>query len=131
MTDLRYDTRDNSICWSTSNSGEFIQLLPNEDGGAMIGTIKAFAALPLKADAINVPFHGGKTVPVKGWRLGTSDIILVKLPGGYSITHRPTGVQIIAGLYKTRAYALDQLPRVVIALSRARDTIANWQTLNY
>lgn len=131
MTDLRYDGRDNSICWETPNSGDFIELQSNENGGVILDSIKALAALPLKADSIRVPFTGGEMKQVKGWRLGTSDITLVKLPNGYSVTHRPTGVQIIAGLYKTRAYALDQLPRAVIALSRARGVIANWQTLNY
>lgn len=131
MKNLRYDSYDSTICWETSNSGDFIELRPNEDSGVILDTIKALAALPLKADSIRVPFTGGELVSVKGWRLGTSDITLVKLPNGYSVTHRPTGTQIIAGLYKTRAYALDQLPRAVIALSRARDVIANWQTINF
>ena len=128
---LKYDDRLNLICWETPNSNDFIGLRPYEDGPVMIDTIEAFAALPLKADALFIPCTGGSLKPVKGWRIGTSDITLVKLPGGYSITHRPTGVQIVGGLYKTRAQALDQLPRAVIELSRGRDIVANWRTLNF
>lgn len=131
MKKLEYDDCFNQICWETSNSSDFIDLRPNEDGPVMIDTIEAFAALPLKADALVIPYTGGKIKSVKGWRIGTSDITLVKLPGGYSITHRPTGVQITGGLYKTRAQALDQLPRAVIELSRGRDIVANWRTLNF
>lgn len=131
MTDLRYDERDNTICWETASSSDFIELRPNEDGPVMIDTIEAFAALPLKADALFIPCRGDEIKSVKGWRLGESDITLVKLTGGYSITHRPTGVQIVGGLYKTRAQALDQLPRAVIELSRGRDIVANWRTLNF
>lgn len=131
MKNLKYDNRLNLICWETANSSDFIELRPNEDGPVMINTIEAFAALPLKTDALVIPCTGGKLKQVKGWRLGESDITLVKLPGGYSITHRPTGVQITGGLYKTRAQALDQLPRAVIELSRGRDIVANWRTLNF
>ncbi len=131
MKNLKYDDRLNLICWETAGSSDFIELRPNEDGPIMIDTIEAFAALPLKADALKIPCTGGKIKPVKGWRLGESDITLVKLTGGYSITHRPTGVQIIGGLYKTRAQALDQLPRAIIELSRARDIIPGWRTLNF
>lgn len=131
MKNLKYDDRLNLICWETTNSSDFIELRPYEDGPAMIDTIDAFAALPLKADALVIPCRGDEIKPVKGWRLGDSDITLVKLTSGYSITHRPTGVQIIGGLYKTRAQALDQLPRAVIELSRARNIIANWRTLNF
>ena len=131
MKNLKCDDRLNLICWETANSFDFIDLRPNEDGPVMINTIEAFAALPLKADALVIPCMGGKLKQAKGWRIGTSDITLVKLPGGYSITHRPTGVQITGGLYKTRAQALDQLPRAVIELSRGRDIVANWRTLNF
>lgn len=131
MTNLKYDDRLNLICWETTSSSDFIELRPNEDRPIMIDTIEAFAALPLKADALVIPCTGGKLKQAKGWRIGTSVITLVKLPGGYSITHRPTGVQITGGLYKTRAQALDQLPRAVIELSRARNIIANWRTLNF
>ncbi len=131
MKNLKYDDRLNLICWETANSSNFIELRPNEDGSVMIDTIEAFAALPLKADALVIPCTGDKLKQVKGWRIGTSDVTLVKLPGGYSITHRPTGVQITGGLYKTRVQALDQLPRVVITLSRGRDILVSWQTLNY
>lgn len=131
MKNLKYDDRLNLICWETACSSDFIELRPNEDGPVMIDTIEALAALPLKADALKIPCTGGDLKQVKGWRLGESDITLVKLTGGYSITHRPTGVQIVVGLYKTRAQALDQLPRAVIKLSRARNIIANWRTLNF
>lgn len=131
MTNLKYDDRLNLICWETTSSSDFIELRPNEDGPVIIDTIDAFAALPFKADTLKIPCTGGNLKQVKGWRLGGSDITLVKLPGGYSITHRPTGVQIVGGLYKTRAQALDQLPRAVIELSRARNIIANWRTLNF
>lgn len=131
MKNLKYDDRLNLICWETPNSNDFIELRPNEDGSIIIDTINAFAALPFKADALKIPCTGGNLKQVKGWRIGTSEITLVKLPGGYSITHRPTGVQIIGGLYKTRAQALDQIPRAVIELSRARNIIANWRTLNF
>lgn len=131
MKNLKYDARDNTICWETINSSDFIELRPNEDGPVMIDTIEAFAALPLKADALVIPCRGDEIKPVKGWRLGESDITLVKLTGGYSITHRPSGAQIVGGLYKTRAQALDQLPRAVTELSRARNIIANWRTLNF
>lgn len=131
MKNLKYDDRLNLICWETPNSSDFIELHPNENGCVMINTINAFAALPLKADTLVIPCNGGETKSVKGWRLGESDITLVKLTGGYSITHRPTGVQIVGGLYKTRAQALDQLPRAVIELSRGRDIVANWRTLNF
>lgn len=131
MKNLKYDNRLNLICWETAGSPDFIELRPNEDGPVMINTIEAFTALPLKADVLVIPCMGGKLKQVKGWRIGTSDISLVKLPGGYSITHRPTGVQITGGLYKTRARALDQLPRAVIELSRGRDIVANWRTLNF
>lgn len=131
MKNLKYDDRLNLICWETPNSNDFIELRPNEDGPVMIDTIEAFAALPLKADAIVIPCTGDNLKQVKGWRLGDSNITLVKLPSGYSITHRPTGVQIVGGLYKTRAQALDQLPRAVIELSRGRDIVANWRTLNF
>lgn len=131
MKNLKYDGRLNLICWETASSSDFIELRPNEDGPVMIDTIEAFAALPLKADALVIPCKGDEIKPVKGWRIGTSDITLIKLPGGYSITHRPTGVQIVGGLYKTRAQALDQLPRAVIELSRGRDIVANWRTLNF
>lgn len=131
MTNLKYDDRDNTICWETPNSNDFIELRPNEDGLVMIDTIEALAALPLKADALKIPCTGDDLKQVKGWRLGESDITFVKLTGGYSITHRPTGAQIIGGLYKTRAQALDQLPRAVIELSRGRDIVANWRTLNF
>lgn len=131
MKNLKYNDYLNLICWETPNSSDFIELRPNEDGPVMIDTIEAFAALPLKADAIVIPCTGDNLKQVKGWRLGDSNITLVKLPGGYSITHRPTGAQIIGGLYKTRAQALDQLPRAVIELSRARDIVANWYTLNF
>nr|DAF22993.1 MAG TPA: hypothetical protein [Caudoviricetes sp.] len=130
MKNLKYDDRLNLICWETAGSSDFIELRPYEDGPAIIDTIDAFAALPLKADALFIPCTGGSLKPVKGWRLGDSDITFVKLSGGYSITHRSTGVQITGGLYKTRAQALDQLPRAVIELSRARNIIANWRTLN-
>lgn len=128
---LKYDDRLNLICWETPNSNDFIELRPNENGAAILEAIKALATLPFKADALFIPCTGGSLKPVKGWRIGTSDITLVKLPGGYSITHRPTGVQIVGGLYKTRAQALDQLPRAVIELSRGRDIVANWRTLNF
>lgn len=118
MKNLKYNDRLNLICWETACSSDFIELRPNEDGPVMIDTIEAFAALPLKADVLVIPCTGGKLKQVKGWRLGESDITFVKLSGGYSITHRPTGVQITCGLYKTRAQALDQLPRAVIELSR-------------
>lgn len=131
MKNLKYDARDNTICWETASSSDFIELRPNEDGLVMIDTIEAFAALPLKADTLVIPCTGGDVKQVRGWRIGTSDITLIKLPGGYSITHRPTGVQIVGGLYKTRAQALDQLPRAVIELSRGRDIVANWRTLNF
>lgn len=131
MYDLKYDAQNNTICWKTASSYDFIELRPYEDGPVMIDTIEAFAALPLKADALVIPCMGGKLKQAKGWRIGTSDITLVKLPGGYSITHRPTGAQITGGLYKTRARALDQLPRAVIELSRGRDIVANWCTLNF
>lgn len=131
MKNLKCDARDNTICWETASSSDFIELRPNEDGPVRIDTIEAFAALPLKADALVIPCRGDEIKLVKGWRIGTSDITLVKLTGGYSITHRPTGVQIVGGLYKTRAQALDQLPRAVIELSRARNIIANWRTLNF
>lgn len=131
MTNLKYDDRDNTICWETQNSNDFIELHPYEVGPAIINTIEALAALPLKADALVIPCRGDEIKPVKGWRIGTSDITFVKFTGGYSITHRPTGAQIIGGLYKTRAQALDQLPRAVTELSRARNIIANWRTLNF
>lgn len=131
MTNLKYNDYLNLICWETTSSSDFIELRPNEDGPAIINTIDAFAALPLKADALVIPCGGDEIKSVKGWRLGESDITLVKLSGGYSVTHRPTGVQIVGGLYKTRAQALDQLPRAVIELSRARSIIANWRTLNF
>lgn len=130
MKNLKYDARDNTICWETPNSSDFIELRPSENGAAILEAIKAFATLPLKADILVIPCKGDEIKSVKGWRLGDSDITLIKLPGGYSITHRPTGAQIIGGLYKTRAQALDQLPRAVIELSRARNIIANWRTLN-
>lgn len=131
MKNLKYDDRLNLICWETASSSDFIKLRPYEDGSIVIDTIEAFAALPLKADALVIPYRGGEIKPVKGWRIGTSDITLVKLPGGYSITHRPTGVSISGGLYKTRAQALDQLPRAIIELSRVRDIIPGWRTLNF
>nr|DAV24636.1 MAG TPA: putative peptide chain release factor domain protein [Caudoviricetes sp.] len=131
MTKLKYDARDNTICWETPNSSDFIELRPSENGAAILEAIKALATLPLKADTIVIPYRGIEIKSVKGWRLGGSDITLIKLTSGYSITHRPTGVQIIGGLYKTRAQALDQLPRAVIELSRARNIIANWRTLNF
>ena len=131
MKDLKYDDRLNLICWETASSSDFIELRPNEDGPVMIDTIEAFAALPLKADALVIPCTGGKLKQVKGWRLGDSNITLVRLSGDYSINHRPTGARILGGLYKTRAQALDQLPRAVIELSRARNIIANWRTLNF
>lgn len=131
MKDLRYDDRDNTICWGTPNSFDFIELRANEQGHTLVSTIKLYAMMQLKADALKIPCAGRELKAVKGWRLDGSDITLVKLTSGYSITHRPTGVQIIGGLYKTRAQALDQLPRAVIALSRARDIIANWRTLNF
>lgn len=131
MKNLKYDDRLNLICWETANSSDFIELRLNEDGPVMINTIEALAALPLKADALVIPYTGGELKQVRGWRIGTSNITLAKLSGGYSITHRPTGVQIAGGLYKTRAQALDQLPRAVIELSRGRDIVANWRTLNF
>lgn len=131
MKNLKYDARDNTICWETANSSDFIELRPSENGAAILEAVKALAALPFKADALKIPCTGGNLKQVSGWRIGTSDITLTKLLGGYSITHRPTGVQIIGGLYKTRAQALDQLPRAVIELSRARNIIANWRTLNF
>ena len=131
MKNLKYNDRLNLICWETPNSSDFIELRPNEDGPVMINTIEAFAALPLKTDALVIPCGGDEIKSVKGWRNGTTDITLVKLPGRYSNTHRPTGVQITGGLYKTRAQALDQLPRAVIELSRGRDIVANWRTLNF
>lgn len=131
MKNLKYDARDNTICWETTSSSDFIELRPYEDGPAIINTIDAFAALPLKADTIVIPYMGGKLKQVKGWRLGDSNITLVKLSGDYSINHRPTGARIVGGLYKTRAQALDQLPRAVIELSRGRDIVANWRTLNF
>lgn len=131
MKKLKYDDRFNRIYWETANSFNFIELRPNENGLVMLDAINAFAALPLKADALTIPCTGGELKQIKGWRIGTSDITLVKLTGGYSITHRPTGVQITGGLYKTRAQALDQLPRAVIELSRGRDIVANWRTLNF
>lgn len=131
MKNLKYDNRLNLICWETAGSSDFIELRPNEDGPVMINTIEAFAALPLKTDALVIPCRGDEIKSVKGWRLGESDITLAKLLGGYSIIHRPTGVQITGGLYKTRAQALDQLPRAVIELSRGRDIVANWRTLNF
>lgn len=131
MYDLKYDAQNNTICWKTASSYDFIELRPNEDGPVMINTIEAFAALPLKADALVIPWTGSELKQVRGWRLGESVITLVKLSGGYSITHRPTGVQITGGLYKTRAQALNQLPRAVIELSRGRDIVANWRTLNF
>ena len=131
MTKLKYDARDNTICWETPNSSDFIELRPSENGAVILEAIKALAALPLKADAIVTPCKGDEIKSVKGWRLGDSDITLIKLSGGYSITHRPTGAQIIGGLYKTRAQALDQLPRAVIELSRARGIISGWRTLNF
>nr|DAO52124.1 MAG TPA: hypothetical protein [Caudoviricetes sp.] len=130
MKNLKYNDRLNLICWETASSSDFIELRPYEDGPVIINTIDAFAALPLKADILVIPCKGDEIKSVKGWRLGDSDITLIKLSGGYSITHRPTGAQIIGGLYKTRAQALDQLPRAVIELSRARNIIANWRTLN-
>lgn len=131
MMNLKYDARDNTICWDAPNSSDFIELRPSENGAAILEAIKALATLPFKADALKIPCTGGDVKQVRGWRLGGSDITLVKLTSGYSITHRPTGVQIIGGLYKTRAQALDQLPRAVIELSRARNIIANWRTLNF
>lgn len=131
MKNLKYDDRLNLICWETASSSDFIELRPYEDGPAIINTIDAFAALPLKADTIVTPCTGGSLKPVKGWRLGDSDITLVKLSGDYSINHRPTGARILGGLYKTRAQALDQLPRAIIELSRARDIIPGWRTLNF
>ena len=131
MKNLKYDDRLNLICWETPSSSDFIELQPSENGATILEAIKALAALPLKADALVIPCRCDEIKPVKGWRIGTSDITLIKLPGGYSITHRPTGVQITGGLYKTRAQALDQLPRAVIELSRGRDIVANWRTLNF
>lgn len=131
MKNLKYNDRLNLICWETPNSSNFIELRPSENGAAILEAVKSFAALPFKADALKIPYSGGNLKQVKGWRLGGSDITLVKLTSGYSITHRPTGVQITGGLYKTRAQALDQLPRAVIELSRARNIIANWRTLNF
>lgn len=131
MKNLKYDDRLNLICWETACSSDFIELRPYEDGLAIINTIDAFAALPLKADTIVIPYMGGNLKQVKGWRLGDSNITLVKLSGGYSINHRPTGARILGGLYKTRAQALDQLPRAIIELSRARDIIPGWRTLNF
>ena len=131
MKNLKYDDRLNLICWETTSSSDFIELRPYEDGPAMINTIGALAALPLKADTLVIPCKYGEIKSVKGWRLGTSDITLAKLQGGYSITYRPTGVSISGGLYKTRAQALDQLPRAVIELSRACDNIPGWRTLNF
>ena len=131
MKNLKYDDRLNLICWETPSSSDFIELQPSENSATILEAIKALAALPLKADALVIPCRGDEIKPVKGWRIGTSDITLIKLPGGYSITHRPTGVQITGGLYKTRAQALDQLPRAVIELSRGRDIVANWRTLNF
>lgn len=131
MYDIKYDARNNTICWKTAGSYDFIELRPYEDGPAIINTIDAFAALPLKADTIVIPYMGGKLKQVKGWRLGDSNITLVKLSGDYSINHRPTGARILGGSYKTRAQALDQLPRAIIELSRARDIIPGWRTLNF
>ena len=131
MKNLKYNGRLNLIRWETANSSDFIELRPNEDGPVMIDTIDAFAALPLKADALVIPCRGDEIKPVKGWRLGTSDITFVKLSGGYSITHRPTGLNITGGLYKTRLQAFDQLPRVVVMLARYRDIIQTRTTLNY
>lgn len=131
MKNLKYDDRLNLICWETACSSDFIELRPNENGTTILEAIKALAALPLKADALVIPCRGDEIKPVKGWRIGTSDITLIKFTGGYSITHRPTGAQIIGGLYKTRAQALDQLPRAVTELLRARNIIANWRTLNF
>lgn len=131
MYDLKYDAQNNTICWKTASSYDFIELRPYEDGPAIINTIDAFAALTLKADTIVIPYMGGNAKQVKGWRLGDSNITLVKLSGDYSINHRPTGARIIGGLYKTRAQALDQLPRAIIELSRARDIIPGWRTLNF
>lgn len=131
MYDLKYDAQNNTICWKTASSYDFIELRMNEDGPTIINTIDAFAVLPLKADALVIPCTGGKLKQVKGWRLGDSNITIVKLSGDYSINHRPTGARILGGLYKTRAQALDQLPRAVIELSRARDIIPGWRTLNF
>lgn len=131
MKNLKYDDRLNLICWETASSSDFIELRPNEDGPVIIDTIDAFAALPLKADTIVIPYMGGKLKQVKGWRLGDSNITLVKLSGDYSINHRPTGARILGGLYKARAQALDQLPRAIIELSRARDIIPGWRALNF
>lgn len=131
MKNLKYDDRLNLICWETANSYDFIELRPYENGPVIINTIDAFAALPLKADTIVIPYMGGNVKQVKGWRLGDSIITLVKLSGDYSINHRPTGARILGGLYKTRAQALDQLPRAIIELSRARDIIPGWRTLNF
>lgn len=131
INDIYYDPRDNSINWCTDYMRDFITLLPNESGATVYNTIRALQDVPLKRDTLVIPYTSGKTIPANGWRLGASDVVLVKLPGGYSITHRPSGVQIIGGLYKTRALALDQLPRVVIALKRAKYTIAQFKTLNY
>lgn len=131
MKNLKYDDRLNLICWETANSSDFIELRPYEDGPAIINTIDAFAVLPLKADALFIPCRGDEIKSVKGWRLGDSNITLVKLSGDYSINHRPTGARILGGLYKTRAQALDQLPRAIIELSRARDIISGWRTLNF
>nr|DAH21099.1 MAG TPA: hypothetical protein [Caudoviricetes sp.] len=131
MKNLKYNDHLNLICWETASSSDFIELRPYEDGPVIINTIDAFAALPLKADILVIPCKGDEIKSVKGWRLGGSDITLVKLTSGYSITHRPTGVQIIGGLYKTRAQALGQLPRAVIELSRARGIISGWRTLNF
>lgn len=131
MKNLKYDDRLNLICWETASSSDFIELRPNEDGPVVIDTIEAFAALPLKADTIVVPYTDGDVKQVEGWRLGDSNITLAKLPGGYSITLRPMGVQIVGGLYKTRTQALDQLPRAIIMLSRCQDFIPGWRTLNF
>nr|DAU23191.1 MAG TPA: hypothetical protein [Caudoviricetes sp.] len=65
MNNLKYD-RLNVICWETTNSSNFIELRPNEDGSIMIDTIEALAALPLKADALVIPCTGGKLKQVKG-----------------------------------------------------------------
>ncbi len=47
MTNLKYDVRDNTICWETPNSSDFIELRPYEDGPVIIDMIEALAVIEL------------------------------------------------------------------------------------
>lgn len=136
LHDLKYDDRINSIEWYTDSSFDYINLKANENGYVILNTIRALLTKPLKRDTIVIPCIDQTTNAVivkqiKGWRIGASDITLVKHPTGYTVTHRPTGKTIVHGLYKTRIQALDQIPRAVVTLTRARNTIRHEKTLNY